>query len=530
MGKMDVRHCINDREDRPCCSNTASVLHANQKKRSIRLNAQVFIVFLVAFLAFTLLVPLQPSIVPLVYASSNGSHWGVNYSSDNWQYNTGDTILKRDFLLFHNSGIDIISVMLTWSAIEPSLGVFNKAFLNRIIHLCAIANAYGIDVILDFHTLSDDNSYTIPSWVFPRRLATVVLNPKIRNSWLNYQLYVINYFSGIKNLHSWHIMNEPLIKGHGETQQGFVDLWTDEVALFRAHSDLPISLRFGCWSFNAYWKNCSKIYDLFDYMSYNWYPAKGKTCLTNSVNLANSHGLQPVITEYGLGNWNDANQDASYVYQINLFRSMGINFGLAWQYGDFVGGLGYSLYNMTGNRVRPAFYRIAQANDAQANGVQGVSVLEVTSAKTIIEEGFCTDVEVTVLNEGTSPESFLLGVYANSTLVDMRNVTVQSGSSTVLHFTCNMTVPCGKYTINVAIEPLPGQTNVAYNHYTGSNITVTVQGDLNGDFTADLVDLVMLAQAYGSKPGNANWNPNADIDNNGTVGLLDFVILAACES
>ncbi|MGA2309786.1 MAG: dockerin type I domain-containing protein [Candidatus Bathyarchaeia archaeon] len=485
------------------------------------MNAQVFIVFLVAFLAFTLLVPLQPSIVPFVYASSNGSHWGVNYSSDNWQYNTDDAILKRDFLLFNNSGIDIISVMLTWSAIEPFPGVFNTAFLNRIIHLCAIANAYGIDVMMDFHTLSYDNSYTIPSWVFPQRLATVVLNPEIRNSWLNYQLYVINYFSGIKNLHSWQIMNEPLITGHGETQQGFVDLWTDEVALFRAHSDLPISLRFGCWSFNAYWKNYSKIYDLFDYMSYNWYPAKGETCLRSAVDLANSHGLQPLITEYGLADWNDTDQDASYVYQINLFKSMGINFGLAWQYGDFDGGAGYSLYNMTGNCVRPAFYRIAQAND-----VQGVYVLEITLAKTIIEQGYCTDVEVTVLNECASPESFLLDVYANSTLVDMRNETVQSGVSTVLHFTCNMTVPCGKYTINVVIEPLPGQANVAYNHYTGSNITVTVKGDLNGDFTANLVDLTMLARAFGSKPGNANWNPNADINNNGEVDLPDLATLA----
>jgi hypothetical protein len=36
----------------------------------------------------------------------------------------------------------------------------------------------------------------------------------------------------------------------------------------------------------------------------------------------------------------------------------------------------------------------------------------------------------------------------------------------------------------------------------------------------------LLAKAYGSKPGEPNWNPKADLDGNGTVGLSDLVILA----
>lgn len=41
-----------------------------------------------------------------------------------------------------------------------------------------------------------------------------------------------------------------------------------------------------------------------------------------------------------------------------------------------------------------------------------------------------------------------------------------------------------------------------------------------------LSDLVILAKAYGSKLGNPNWNPNADIDSNGAAGLTDLMILA----
>jgi parallel beta-helix repeat protein len=53
-----------------------------------------------------------------------------------------------------------------------------------------------------------------------------------------------------------------------------------------------------------------------------------------------------------------------------------------------------------------------------------------------------------------------------------------------------------------------------------------VPGDLNDDTKVNLEDLVLLALAYGSKPGDSNWNPNADIDGDGVVGKSDLAILA----
>jgi hypothetical protein len=55
---------------------------------------------------------------------------------------------------------------------------------------------------------------------------------------------------------------------------------------------------------------------------------------------------------------------------------------------------------------------------------------------------------------------------------------------------------------------------------------VTIPGDLNGDFNITLADLTVLAYAYKSTPSSVNWNPNADIDNNGIVNLADLVTLA----
>jgi hypothetical protein len=54
----------------------------------------------------------------------------------------------------------------------------------------------------------------------------------------------------------------------------------------------------------------------------------------------------------------------------------------------------------------------------------------------------------------------------------------------------------------------------------------TILGDLNNDGSVGLDDLQILAVAYGSKPGDPNWNPVADILGQGRVDLADLVTLA----
>jgi parallel beta-helix repeat protein len=53
-----------------------------------------------------------------------------------------------------------------------------------------------------------------------------------------------------------------------------------------------------------------------------------------------------------------------------------------------------------------------------------------------------------------------------------------------------------------------------------------ILGDVNYDGKVSLSDLVLLANAYGSHPGDTKWNLNADIDGNSIVGLSDLVVLA----
>jgi hypothetical protein len=51
-------------------------------------------------------------------------------------------------------------------------------------------------------------------------------------------------------------------------------------------------------------------------------------------------------------------------------------------------------------------------------------------------------------------------------------------------------------------------------------------GDVNGDRTVDVFDLARVGLAFGSQPGDAHWNPSADLVRNHLVDLYDIVKVA----
>jgi parallel beta-helix repeat protein len=62
--------------------------------------------------------------------------------------------------------------------------------------------------------------------------------------------------------------------------------------------------------------------------------------------------------------------------------------------------------------------------------------------------------------------------------------------------------------------------------YPLMNLWVRLPGDLNGDGAVDIYDAILLAGAYNSTPGKANWNPNADINGDNIVDIYDAILLA----
>ncbi len=62
---------------------------------------------------------------------------------------------------------------------------------------------------------------------------------------------------------------------------------------------------------------------------------------------------------------------------------------------------------------------------------------------------------------------------------------------------------------------------------TVMRLTTTLLGDVNGDMTVDILDAVLLANAFGSRPGDSFWNPNADLYHDEEVDILDAIVLAS---
>jgi uncharacterized protein (DUF2141 family) len=72
---------------------------------------------------------------------------------------------------------------------------------------------------------------------------------------------------------------------------------------------------------------------------------------------------------------------------------------------------------------------------------------------------------------------------------------------------------------------VPYETNLANNALTDGNIKVKIMGDVNGDGTVGILDLEAWDAAYGSSQGMPNWNPQADLDGNGTVDKADGTLI-----
>jgi len=59
---------------------------------------------------------------------------------------------------------------------------------------------------------------------------------------------------------------------------------------------------------------------------------------------------------------------------------------------------------------------------------------------------------------------------------------------------------------------------------TGVDVTLT-NGDIDGDNEVTLFDFGRLVAAFGSVPGDENWNADADLDGDEEVTLFDFGVL-----
>jgi hypothetical protein len=168
----------------------------------------------------------------------------------------------------------------------------------------------------------------------------------------------------------------------------------------------------------------------------------------------------------------------------------------------------------------------------QPFNMHSIGVATCALSKTVIGQSFnpqmsTLSIGLKILDLGTYDETFTLTVCANSTLIAQQSVSLSQEDYTSLNVTWN-TADCamGNYTITASVELAQGETNTAKSTLSGGNVFVSIPGDINGDGTVNILDAILLSNAFLSTPKSANWNPNADINGDGVINILDAIIMS----
>jgi len=81
--------------------------------------------------------------------------------------------------------------------------------------------------------------------------------------------------------------------------------------------------------------------------------------------------------------------------------------------------------------------------------------------------------------------------------------------------------------LSAYVWPVPGEVAVADNTFVDGYVCVVMAGDINADYVVNFKDAILLGAAFGSKPGDPNWNPNADINGDNIINFKDAILLGA---
>jgi len=163
-------------------------------------------------------------------------------------------------------------------------------------------------------------------------------------------------------------------------------------------------------------------------------------------------------------------------------------------------------------------------------GNRDVAILNVTSFPHAVYPGRIVNITVVASNEGTMTETFNVAVYANMTVIGLQTVTLDPWTNTTLTFQWNTTglTPCSNFTIWAKASTVPDEINTENNVFTDDYVKIKILGDVNGDDIIDIYDIVEAAIAYYSRPGDPNWNSDADLAPPwGVIDILDLVTIAS---
>jgi len=211
-----------------------------------------------------------------------------------------------------------------------------------------------------------------------------------------------------------------------------------------------------------------------------------------------------------------------------------------WDFGDGTNALAVTVlhaYENSGNYTVTLFVTDddGATDTAAANKTvyyrypHDIAVANVTSSETEVYAGQIVNITVVVRNEGTETETFNVTAYYGNNVIGTQTVTdLPSGENITLTFIWNTTgvQPSINYTIKAEASVVPGEVDTSDNTYSDGATLVKGVGDVNGDGKVNIIDIVIVALAFDSRPGDPDWNPIADLNRDDIVNIIDIVMVA----
>jgi len=160
-----------------------------------------------------------------------------------------------------------------------------------------------------------------------------------------------------------------------------------------------------------------------------------------------------------------------------------------------------------------------------------VAVLDVKPDFGSVYQGWKINITVIAQNQGLLPITFAVTAYYNETAIGTKTVTeLASNTNATLKFLWDTTgVPhCHNQTISARASIIPGEVDTADNSYTSAmKVKIRIVGDVDADGTVNVLDLIAIDIAFGTQPGDDNYNMYADINRDGNINVLDMILVSA---
>jgi len=162
--------------------------------------------------------------------------------------------------------------------------------------------------------------------------------------------------------------------------------------------------------------------------------------------------------------------------------------------------------------------------------IHDVAIISVEPYRKCVNQNCSTRINVTVANLGDVIETFNVSLFANSSLVGIQTLTLDNGKCTNLTFTWNTTGvqapfwPCN-CSIQAEASPVSNETNPENNIGTCC-VKISIKGDIDGNGKVNIIDISKAATAFAAKPGDKNWNADADINEDQKISIVDISMIA----